>query len=149
MTHRGYWTAPGSARNSTRSLVKADSVGADASEFVVYMTSDDVLVLNHDGLINGYWVTSTPSDIICRQKLEDGENLPTLRQFLDVAKGLKIGLVLEIKGHSTPEREREVAKACVDMINEHGLADRTQYISFSTVVCEELPKLTDRPVSVI
>lgn len=147
VAHRGYWTAPGSAQNSIRSLVKADSVGADASEFDVYMTSDDVLVLNHDGLINGHWVTSTPSDIICQQKLENGENLPTLRQFLDVAKDLKIDLVLEIKGHSTPEREREVAKACVDMINEYGLADRTQYISFSTVVCEELPKLTDRPVS--
>lgn len=147
VAHRGYWTAPGSAQNSIRSLVKADSIGADASEFDVYMTSDGVLVLNHDGLINGHWVTSTSSDTICAQKLENGENLPTLRQFLDVAKDLKIDLVLEIKGHSTPEREREVAKACVDMINEYGLADRTQYISFSTVVCEELPKLTDRPVS--
>lgn len=147
VAHRGYWTAPGSAQNSIRSLVKADSVGADASEFDVYMTSDDVLVLNHDGLINGHWVTSTPSSVICEQTLENGEKLPTLRRFLDVAKDLKIDLVLEIKGHSTPEREREVAKACVDMINEFGLADRTQYISFSTVVCEELPKWTDRPVS--
>ena len=147
VAHRGYWTAPGSAQNSIRSLVKADSVGADATEFDVYMTSDDVLVLNHDGLINGHWVTSTPSSIICEQTLENGEKLPTLRQFLDVAKDLKIDLVLEIKGHSTPEREREVAKACVDMINEYGLSDRTQYISFSTVVCDELPKHTDRPVS--
>lgn len=147
VAHRGYWTAPGSAQNSISSLVKADSVGADATEFDVYMTSDDVLVLNHDGVINGYAVASTPSDTICAQKLENGENLPTLRQFFDVAKDLKIDLVLEIKGHSTPERERQVAKACVDMVNEYGLAPRTQYISFSTVVCEELSKLTDRPVS--
>ncbi len=147
VAHRGYWTAQGSAQNSIRSLVKADSIGADATEFDVYMTSDGVLVLNHDGLINGHWVTSTPSTIICEQTLENGEKLPTLRQFLDVAKDLKIDLVFEIKGHPTPEREREVAKACVDMINEYGLADRTQYISFSTVVCEELPKWTDRPVS--
>ena len=27
VAHRGYWTAPGSAQNSIRSLVKADSVG--------------------------------------------------------------------------------------------------------------------------
>lgn len=147
VAHRGYWVAPGSAQNSIRSLVKADSIGADATEFDVYMTSDDVLVLNHDGLINGHWVTSTPSDTICAQKLENGENLPTLRQFLDVAKDLSIDLVFEIKGHSTPERERQVAKACVDMINEYGLADRTQYISFSSVICEELAKHTDRPIS--
>ncbi len=147
VAHRGYWTVPGSAQNSITSLVKADSVGADASEFDVYMTSDDVLVLNHDGLINGHWVTSTPSTIICEQTLENGEKLPTLRQFLDVAKDLDIDLVLEVKGHSTPERERQVAKACVDMINEYGLSHRTQYISFSSDVCEELAKHTDRPVS--
>ena len=102
VAHRGYWTAQGSAQNSIRSLVKADSIGADATEFDVYMTSDGVLVLNHDGLINGHWVTSTPSTIICEQTLENGEKLPTLRQFLDVAKDLKIDLVFEIKGHPTP-----------------------------------------------
>ncbi len=147
VAHRGYWTAPGSAQNSIRSLVKADSIGADATEFDVYMTSDNVLVLNHDGVINGLSVTGNPSTVICEQTLENGEKLPTLRQFLDVAKDLNIDLVFEIKGHATPEREREVAKACVDMINEYGLSPRTQYISFSKVVCEELPKLTDRPVS--
>lgn len=147
VAHRGYWTAEGSAQNSIRSLVKADSIGADATEFDVYMTSDDVLVLNHDGLINGHWVTSTPSTIICEQTIENGEKVPTLRQFLDVAKDLKIDLVLEIKGHSTTERNRQAAKACVDMINEFGLADRTQYISFFTDVCDELAKHTDRPIS--
>lgn len=147
VAHRGYWTAPGSAQNSIRSLIKADSIGCDASEFDVYMTSDGVLVLNHDGVINGYPVSSTSSKIICKQKLENGENLPTLKDFLKVAQKLKIDLVFEIKGHATPEREREVARACVDMINKMGLAERTQYISFSKVICEELAKITDRPVS--
>lgn len=147
VAHRGYWTAPGSAQNSIRSLVKADSIGADATEFDVYMTSDDVLVLNHDGIINGLSVTENPSTVICEQLLENGEKLPTLRQFLEVAKDLKIDLVLEIKWAASPERERQVAKACVDLINEYGLSDRTQYISFSTLTCEELAKLTDRPVS--
>ncbi|MCH5216925.1 MAG: glycerophosphodiester phosphodiesterase, partial [Muribaculaceae bacterium] len=58
VAHRGYWTAPGSAQNSIRSLIKADSIGCDATEFDVYMTSDNVLVLNHDGVINGYPVAS-------------------------------------------------------------------------------------------
>lgn len=147
VAHRGYWTAPGSAQNSIRSLVKADSIGADATEFDVYMTSDNVLVLNHDGVINGLSVTENPSKIICKQKLENGEKLPKLKDFLKVAKGLDIDLVFEIKGHATPEREREVAKACVEMIDKFGLTDRTQYISFSKVVCEEIAKLTDRPVS--
>lgn len=147
VAHRGYWKTPGSAQNSIASLVKADSIGADASEFDVYMTSDDVLVLNHDETINGYRVTDTPSTVICAQKLENGENVPTLRQFLTVAKDLDIDLVLEIKWHPTADREWQVAKACVDMINEFGLSDRTQYISFSSTTCNALSKFTDRPIS--
>ena len=46
--HRGYWDAEGSAQNSIRSLVKADSIGAWGSEFDVWMTADGVLVVNHD-----------------------------------------------------------------------------------------------------
>lgn len=147
VAHRGYWDQPGSAQNSIRSLIKADSVGADATEFDVYLTSDDVVVLNHDGVINGYNVSTTSSDTICAQKLENGENLPTLRQFLEVAKDLDIDLVCELKWATTPERERLLAKSCVDLIEEYGLTPRTQYISFSTGICQALAELTDRPVS--
>ena len=38
VAHRGHWNAEGSAHNSIRSLVKADSVGADATEFDVHVT---------------------------------------------------------------------------------------------------------------
>lgn len=147
VAHRGLWNAEGSAQNSIRSLVKADSVGADATEFDVHVTSDGVAVLNHDGVINGYKVIDTPSEIICAQKLENGENVATLRDFLKVAKDLKIDLVLELKWHGTAEREIEAAKICVDLVNEAGLADRTQYISFSSTICNALSQLTDRPVS--
>lgn len=147
VAHRGYWTAPGSAQNSIASLVKADSVGCDASEFDVYLTSDDVLVLNHDGFINGYKVTDTPSSIICQQTLENGEKLPTLRQFLDVAKGLDIDLVLELKFQPNAHRDSLASQMCLDLIKEYGLEDRTQYISFCKTVCDYLAPRTDRPVS--
>ena len=82
VAHRGYWNAPGSAQNSIRSLVKADSIGADGTEFDVWMCSDGVVVLNHDGVINGLSVQNSPSELICKQKLENGENVPTLEDFL-------------------------------------------------------------------
>ena len=50
--HRGYWDTDGSAQNSIRSLVKADSIGAWGSEFDVWMTADGVLVVNHDETFN-------------------------------------------------------------------------------------------------
>ena len=35
IAHRGYWDTEGSAQNSIRALVKADSIGCYASEFDV------------------------------------------------------------------------------------------------------------------
>ena len=40
VAHRGYWNAPGSAQNSIRALVKADSIGADAVELDVWISAD-------------------------------------------------------------------------------------------------------------
>lgn len=44
------------------------------------------LVVNHDDHINGYVIETTSSDTILNQKLKNGEYLPSLDQFLDVAK---------------------------------------------------------------
>ena len=64
IAHRGYWTAPGSAQNSIDALAQAAKAGCYGSEFDVWMTSDSVIVVNHDGWINGYNEQLTPSEII-------------------------------------------------------------------------------------
>lgn len=51
VAHRGYWKTEGSAQNSIRSLVKADSIGVYGSEFDVWLSADDKLIVNHDGRI--------------------------------------------------------------------------------------------------
>jgi len=141
VAHRGYWNTPGSAQNSIRSLVKADSIGADYAEFDVWMCSDDVLVLHHDAEAGPYVIPDTTSTVLRRDiRLSNGEPIPTLDEYLDVAKDLKIGLVFEIKWHWRTERENLCVKKCVEMINEKGLADRTIYITFSPNAHEELGK---------
>ncbi len=140
VAHRGYWKAAGSAHNSIRSLVKADSIGADMVEFDVWMTSDDVLVLHHDAEAGPYVIPDTTYAVLRdNYRLPNGEPVPTLDEYLDVAKGLRIGLVFEIKWHR-PERENLCVKKCVEMINEKGLADRTIYITFSPNAHEQLGK---------
>ncbi|MCS2866352.1 hypothetical protein NXW13_23330 [Bacteroides thetaiotaomicron] len=52
--HRGLRNTPGSAQNSLAALVKADSSGCYGSEFDVWLTADDELMLNHDGWHDGY-----------------------------------------------------------------------------------------------
>lgn len=141
VAHRGYWNTDGSAQNSIRSLVKADSIGADFSEFDVWMAADDVLVVNHDSEINGYVIPDTPSTTLRENvKLRNGEVIPTLEEYLTTAQGLKVGLVFEIKWMADAERQRQCVRKGIEMINEKGLTDRTIYITFSPVAHDELGK---------
>lgn len=141
IAHRGYWTHEGSAQNSLRALVLADSVGAYASEFDVWMTADSVLVVNHDPTINGIEIQKSQSDLVLQQKLVNGETVPTLDAFLNKAKDLKINLVLELKEHSLPQTNIIAADRIVEMIKEKGLYDRTDYISFSPYAFQEFIKV--------
>lgn len=131
IAHRGYWKVPGSAQNSIRALVKADSIGCFASEFDVWMTTDSVLVVNHDGDINGVIIESSPSDIVMQQKLQNNESIPTLDDFLAAAESLDVNLILELKVHDNRSMEKEALKKSIDLIDKHGLNDRVTYITFS------------------
>lgn len=53
VAHRGFWHTDGSAQNSIASLLKADQLGVYGVEFDVWMASDGVPVLNHDGWHDG------------------------------------------------------------------------------------------------
>ena len=97
IAHRGYWDTEGSAQNSIRALVKADSIGCHASEFDVWMTSDGVLVVNHDDNINGVHIESSPAKKVLAQKLSNGENVPTLESYLELAAKQPSRIVLELK----------------------------------------------------
>lgn len=46
IAHRGFWTTDGSAQNSLAALVKADSIHCYGSEFDVWLTTDNQLVVN-------------------------------------------------------------------------------------------------------
>lgn len=145
VAHRGYWDTPGSAQNSIRALVKADSIGCYASEFDFWTTADSVLVVNHDPTINGYVIEQTPSSVILEQKLANGENVPTLDQYLQAAVPLKINLVCELKPHDGNAHERYAIKTMLDMVKKYGLEDRMSYITFSKNGFVNLAKSKDIP----
>ncbi len=140
VAHRGYWNTPGSAQNSIRGLIKADSIGADAVELDVWLASDDVLMVDHDGVINGLSVQKTPSTELRKIKLANGENMPTAEEYLNVAKDLNVDLVFEIKWHEDPARENLCVQKSIDMVKKYGLEDRTIYITFSPNVYAQLGK---------
>lgn len=131
IAHRGYWKTDGSAQNSIRSLIKADSIGCYASEFDVWMTADSVLVVNHDADINGIVIEKSNSDKVLSQALKNGEKVPTLDNLLQAASQTNLRLILELKEHDSSFGEKEAVKKVLQSIDKYGLNDRVEYITFS------------------
>ena len=144
VAHRGFWRTEGSDQNSIASLLKADELGAWGAEFDVWRASDDVLVLNHDGVHDGHVVQNTPSTVLTTLRLANGETMPTLDAYLAAAKRTKVHLVLELKPHATPEAETAAAEAAVKAVEAAKLSKRVTYITFSRHAMEELIRLAPK-----
>ena len=141
IAHRGYWKTEGSAQNSISSLQNSYRIGVYGSEFDVHITTDGMVVVNHDDDIQGVIIEDAKYDDIKNMKLANGETLPTLKQYLEAGKKLApMQLILEIKAHQTPEREDRCIKACLDLVKAAGMEQRVDYISFSMHACEEVLK---------
>ena len=141
IAHRGFWKTPGSAQNSLAALVKADSIRCYGSEFDVWLTSDNQLVVNHDDTFRGVTVQDATVAVCTAIRLDNGESLPTLRQYLERARTLHTRLILELKSHRTPEQETRAVEGIVRMVHELGLDARTEYISFSRHATREFIRL--------
>lgn len=146
IAHRGLWTEPGSTQNSIRSIVKADSIGCYATEFDVWMTADSVMVVSHDGTVDGLNFTINPAEKVVAQRLSNGEHTPTLEAMLDTAATLGIRLIIEVKDHQNRDRDYEAARQTVRLVNSKGLSNRTDYISYSPDATDELIRIAGRPV---
>ncbi len=146
VAHRGYHRAEGSAQNSIRALVKADSIGAYGSEFDVWLSADNKLYVNHNRDINGIVIETSTSEAIDTCHLVNGELIPTLDAYLDAAKGLKTMLVLELKPHTDSAREDVAIPMILDAVAERGLEDRMIYITFSRNAFDKFAAATTRPV---
>ena len=141
IAHRGFWNRAGSAQNSINSLEGAIAMGAYGSETDVYITTDDVLVINHDPSFNGVVIETSPYSAIKDFRLSNGEPIPLLEQFIEVLKKQdQTKLILEIKPHSTVANENRAVAAIVKLVNDSGVAHLVDYISFSANICNELIK---------
>lgn len=141
VAHRGYWHADGSAQNSIRSLVKADSIDCWGSEFDVWMSKDGTLFVNHDPTIGDVEIQKSKAKVVARQRLPNGEPIPTLEQMLKAAVSLpRLQLVCELKPHADKKQEAKAVKKIIDMVAKYGLENRTTYITFSLEGMKELIK---------
>ena len=143
VAHRGYWRTDGSAQNSITSLQKAAAVGCYGSEFDVWLTADGVPVVFHDATIDGIRIEDTTFATLMNHRLQNGEFIPTLQQYLTEGSRIEgCQLILEIKPHRNEVHDKRIADMCVELVRTLGLEKKTEYISFSKVVCQRLHEIT-------
>ncbi|MFC5624215.1 glycerophosphodiester phosphodiesterase [Algoriphagus winogradskyi] len=133
IAHRGAWKAQAHPQNSLASLKEAVKLGCEGSEFDVWMTSDGVLVVNHDADFEGMEIeTSTYKDLLTI-KHENGEKLSTVEEYLKAGKKQKgTKLIFEIKPSKiSVERSIEVAEKSVLAVKKMKAQKWVDYITFS------------------
>lgn len=142
IAHRGFWTAtPEHTENSRAALEAALDAGFYGAETDVRITKDDVLVINHDAVFQGFEIAKSTYGEIEDKKLSNGETLPTLDEFLSILRNRPEShtkLILEIKDDGNV---LVAVEKIIEMVSSFGLEDRIEYISFSYGVCKKIKEL--------
>lgn len=147
IAHRGFWKTAGSAQNSITSLCKADSIHAFGSEFDIWITADNKIVVNHDPSYQKVVMETAKYKDVKKLKLKNGECIPTLKSYLKKAKKLNVQMILEVKSHKNMDRQNACIDATLAMVKKMKMENRMTYIAFSLDavkrLIEKAPKGTE------
>ena len=140
IAHRGYWDISGAAQNSRRSLQNALDLKVYGSETDIWLTTDGVMMVNHDATFSGVRLETSTSEQVKALTLSNGEKMPSLEDLLNMVKADDgpTKLIIEIKTHSDAARGQAAADSTVSMVHRMGLQDRVEYIAFSLDICKRL-----------
>ena len=144
IAHRGAFKKNNFPENSIASLREAIRLGCTGSEFDVRMTADSVLVISHDPIHDGFAIESSTYEALKKLPLKNGEELPTLKQYLLAGKknNSTTRLVLEIKpSPAGKERGQLIAEKVVEMVRQCGVERITEYISFDFAILKKVQSL--------
>jgi glycerophosphoryl diester phosphodiesterase len=143
IAHRGAFKTMQYPENSIAALRHAIELNCAGSEFDVWMTSDDSLVLNHDPVYHSLEIEKSTCAQLSQYPLANGEPLPTLKKFLLAAieNNNSTRLVLEIKpSRVSKARGEEVAKRIVSLVSTLGAKKYITYISFDYNILKTILK---------
>ena len=149
VAHRGAWKKNNLPENSIASLRHAIDLKLPGSEFDVWRTADDSLVINHDAHYNKLLIEETNYADLIKFKLSNGEKLPTLHEYIVEGKrnNKHTLLVCEIKpSEISKERGKETALKTVETIKKLKADKNTCYISFDYEILKEIRKVDQKTV---
>ncbi|MCX2573757.1 glycerophosphodiester phosphodiesterase family protein [Pedobacter sandarakinus] len=140
IAHRGAWKKNKFPENSIASLNEAVRLGCYGSEFDVWMTADNMLVVNHDPEFQGLIIEKVTYKALLTKSLSNGEKIPTLEQYLLAGKKQRsTKLILEIKPSLiSKERGLALTDAAIGMVKKLGMTNWMEYISFDYDYCKRV-----------
>ncbi|MFH7015239.1 glycerophosphodiester phosphodiesterase family protein [Flavobacterium sp. FlaQc-47] len=141
VAHRGAWKKNNLPENSIASLRHAIDLKLAGSEFDVWRTADDSLIINHDAHYNKLLIEETNYADLIKFKLSNGEKLPTLREYITEGKknNKHTILVCEIKpSEISKERGKLTALKTVETIKKLKAEKMTSYISFDYEILKQI-----------
>ena len=135
VAHRGNWKQHGYPQNSIASLKDAIRMDIYGVELDVRQTKDSVFVINHDSIYSYEIISKSTYSDLNKSKLGNGENLPTLNDFLSVYKQseTKTKLIVELKKCNI--------RSVLSLIDSYSLLDRVEFVTFQRDYCDELVDL--------
>lgn len=143
VAHRGFWNCAeaGFMENTIASLKAAQDNGFWGSEFDIHITSDDVVIVNHNNDIQGVKIADNPYSVFKAMTHKNGEHPATLDEYLTQgAKCKTTMLICELKKQKNEEREDLLWEKTVEALKAHKLYDpnRVAFISFSHHICQRI-----------
>lgn len=147
VAHRGAWKKNNFPENSITSLRHAIDLKLPGSEFDVWRTADDSLVINHDAHYNKMLIEETTYADLIKFKLSNGEKLPTLREYISEGKknNKHTLLVCEIKpSEISKERGQKTASMSVEIIKKLKADKITCYISFDYEILKQIRRIDSK-----
>ena len=125
--------------NTLDALCRAQELNFDGVEFDVHLTADNQLVIRHDNKINSELsCQGSTFEQIRAHVLPFGQQIPTLREWLEQAKKTpEIKQLLELKMHKG-ERNNELITACLEILRELDMVDQMYMLSFDAAILDEV-----------
>lgn len=143
VAHRGAWKANKLPENSIASLKKAIELHCKGSEFDVWITADDSLVVNHDASFNGLLIEESKYKDLSKFKLSNGEKIPTLKEYL-IAGSVDNNLTklfCEIKACVNYENRIYVAEKIYRLVESLNLKQKVIFISYEYNMLKKIRSL--------
>ena len=149
VAHRGAWKKNNLPENSIASLKHAIYLRLPGSEFDVWRTADDSLVINHDAHYNKLLIEKTNYADLVKFRLSNGEKLPTLHEYITEGKknNKQTLLVCEVKpSEISKDRGKETALKTVETIKKLKADKITSYISFDYEILKQIRAVDQKTV---